>query len=317
MAPNLSRLGQQDGSGAEDANFLKQWSGEILTAFEEKNVMKALHTVRQVQSMKSAQFPATWKASASYHTPGTELTGQTINHNEVEVFLDYPLIADVFVSQWDELVNHYDYRSIYSDQLTGALQRQYDEMVLRLKCKAARQSANVSGGNSGSQIETGTSAGTLSDLTASDIITAMFEAAEKLDKNDVPQDSRHIVLDPAQFYLLTQGTNAQNRDWGGQGSIAAGTIPQIAGIEIHSSNNVPQGSSLSSPSGAKNDYSLDATSTIAPIFHRSAVGTIQRMAVTMEAGWERRFQSNHVVSKQMHGHGILRPEAAMELILKP
>ena len=64
MAMVVSRLGQAAGAGDSNALFLKQFAGEILTAFQRANVMMPLHTVRSIQSGKSAQFPVTGTASA-------------------------------------------------------------------------------------------------------------------------------------------------------------------------------------------------------------------------------------------------------------
>ena len=51
-----SRLGQINGANDAQALFLKVFSGEILTTFEEMNVMKGLHTIRTISNGKSAQF---------------------------------------------------------------------------------------------------------------------------------------------------------------------------------------------------------------------------------------------------------------------
>lgn len=49
-----SRLGQIDGSGDAKALFLKQFAGEVLTAFEETNTVLDKHIIRTIQSGKSA-----------------------------------------------------------------------------------------------------------------------------------------------------------------------------------------------------------------------------------------------------------------------
>ena len=66
-----SRLGivnaaSPSGFAADNALFLKVFAGEFLTAFEENNVMKDLHTSRTISSGKSAQFPVSGKANAAY-----------------------------------------------------------------------------------------------------------------------------------------------------------------------------------------------------------------------------------------------------------
>ena len=73
MANTLpSRLGLVNNTGS-DVNelFLKVFSGEILTTFEEANVMKGLHTIRTISNGKSAQFPVTGIATAKYHSSGS------------------------------------------------------------------------------------------------------------------------------------------------------------------------------------------------------------------------------------------------------
>ena len=52
---NPSRIGQANGAGDADALFLKRFSGEILTAFEEKNVFESRTMIRNIDSGKSAQ----------------------------------------------------------------------------------------------------------------------------------------------------------------------------------------------------------------------------------------------------------------------
>ena len=75
-----SRLGVVNGASPSDFAtennlFLKVFAGEVLTAFDETNVMKDLHVSRTILSGKSAQFPVTGKANAAYHTVGTPLLG--------------------------------------------------------------------------------------------------------------------------------------------------------------------------------------------------------------------------------------------------
>lgn len=314
MAITVSRLGQIDAADSDQALFLKVWSGEVLTAFDEVNVFEALQLIRSISSGKSAQFPATWKATASRHTPGSELDGQEIKHGEREIFVDDPLIADVYVAEIDQLKNHYDARSIYTSQLVGALARDFDQISGRLAVKAARTASTIDDSFSGSQITlSGTTA--IADVTAAELIEALFEAGQKMDEKDVPDSDRYCVLKPAQHNLLVRDRTALNKDWAGAGSFAKGTLPEINGIKLIKSNNVPQGANLTTPSGARNDYSLDATKTVMPVFHKSATGCVKRLSMTMESGWDRRRQAWHILAKYVLGHGILRPEAAVEVQL--
>ena len=110
----VSRLGLVNATGTSyDALFLKVFSGEVLSAFRKATVFENLHTVRTISSGKSAQFPIIGLSSTSYHTPGTQLTGDRIKHAEATKNIDYKLVSQVFLADIDEAKNHYDVRSKY------------------------------------------------------------------------------------------------------------------------------------------------------------------------------------------------------------
>lgn len=50
----VTRLGQINGAGANDALFLKVYSGEVLTAYENATVTESRHRIRKIASGKSA-----------------------------------------------------------------------------------------------------------------------------------------------------------------------------------------------------------------------------------------------------------------------
>ena len=148
----VSRLGLVNNSGTGfDALFLKVFSGEVLTAFARNNIFNdALHSVRTITSGKSAQFPVTGAATAAYHTPGTPLVGANqILANEKIISIDDLLISQAFVSNLDELMNHYDVRATYADELGKALAKTYDQNVAKVIANASRASTTLSGGTGG------------------------------------------------------------------------------------------------------------------------------------------------------------------------
>ena len=49
-AATPSRAGQINDTGSDTALFLKVWSGEVLAAFAEANVMMDKHVVRTIKS---------------------------------------------------------------------------------------------------------------------------------------------------------------------------------------------------------------------------------------------------------------------------
>lgn len=311
----VSRPGQQDAAGDAYALFLKVFSGEVLTAFEEANIMfngvdaAPMHMVRTISSGKSAQFPATWKAAASYHTPGAEIVGQAIKHNERIINIDSLLIADAFIASIDEAMNHYDYRSIYTSELGRALARTADKNLLQLVLLAARAAATISGGNGGTQLTNAAY-----ETTADSLAQGLYDAGQALDEKDIPEQDRFCVLRPAQYNILVQSSKAINRDWtsGDNGSFATGKVFQVNGITIKKSNHIPS-TNLAQVTGTNNTYHGDFTNTVGLVFHKSAVGTVKLLDLALESEYDIRRQGTLFVAKYAMGHGILRPECAVEL----
>jgi hypothetical protein len=310
-----SRLGAANGAVAnfdqKNALFLKVFAGEVLTAFDETNVMKDLHVSRTISSGKSAQFPVTGKANAAYHTVGTPLLGtQNIKHNEIVVNIDDVLIADTFIANIDEAKNHYDVRAEYSRLLGMALAKQFDVRCLQLGVLAARGSATVTGGNGGTAITDADAATNGASLAAS-----IFEAAQAMDEKDVPENDRVAIVKPAQYYNLVQTTDVINRDFGGAGVYADGTVLRVAGIQIVKSNNVPT-TNVSAVTGENNTYHGNFSTTVALVMQKSAIGTVKLMDLAVErtsGDFEIMYQGTLMAAKYAMGHGILRPECAVEI----
>ena len=322
----VSRLGLVNNSGTGfDALFLKVFSGEVLTAFARNNIFNdQLHSVRTITSGKSAQFPVTGAATAAYHTPGNPLVGANqILANEKIISIDDLLISQAFVSNLDELKNHYDVRATYADELGKALAKRYDENVAKVIANASRASTTLTGGSGGlvSAFTNGTSKTTSVQITGDDIAGAIYDIAQAFDERDIPPTDRFCILPPAEYYKLAESaTRTVDVDFnpGGNGSFASGRVQQIAGIPVMMSNNVPQSNVGSEVTGTNNSYAGDDSKTIGLVFHKSAVGTVKLMDMTTEISGQDygiMYQGTLMVAKYALGHGILRPECAATIKL--
>lgn len=316
-APNFdaSRLGLVNNSGnANDALFLKVFAGEVLTAFRKATIFEGLHTVRTISSGKSAQFPIIGLASTSYHTPGTMLTGSQIKHAEAVVNIDDKLVSQVFLADIDEAKNHYDVRSQYSVEMGNALAYRFDQNVAAMIAKAARTATNFNTDlPGGTQINI--TAASKAAITGAQLATTLFSAAQKMDENNLPQDGRYCVLPPAQYYKLVQETNVINRDWGGQGAYADGTVLRVAGIDIVMSNHLPT-TNRSAVTGENNAYNADFTNSVGLIFNKQAVGTVKLMDLKMEqtgSDVHALWQGTFMVGSMALGTNVLRPDCAIEI----
>lgn len=307
---NPSRLGQADLTGDVKSLFLKVFTGEVMTTFAETNVVLPYVRQRTIASGKSASFAIVGKAQAAYHTPGTEIVGKNIAANEVVITIDDLLIADTFISNIDEAMNHYDVRSIYSTELGRVLANTLDKHLLQLGVLAARSSARITGETGGTSI---TAAGSTSDQ----LIDALFDAAQVFDEKDVAMDDRVAFLRPAQYYALAQNTKILNKDWGGAGAYADGTALRVAGIELVKTNHLPSAvvANGSLNAGTGNKYAGDFTGVQALVMQKGAIGTVKLMDLAMESEYDMRRQGNLMLAKYAMGHGVLAPQAAIEITL--
>lgn len=330
-----SRLGQVNATGSDTNElFLKVFSGEILTTFEEMNVMKGLHTIRTIANGKSAQFPVTGIATAAYHTAGQNIADadnsflSQIKHAEKVISIDDVLLASTFIANIDELKSHYDVRSIYAKELGKALAKRFDLATMKTLVAAARTSSVITGGKDGIAID----GGEPGDFTAAVIQEKLFEAAQKLDENDIPNDGqRYAILKPADYYKLVQSDeNVINRDFGGRGDVATGNIPMVAGLRIFKSNHLADvatdlsGDTNGDGSASVNNdvfgggaagagYNGDLSKTFIIGGHPSAIGTVKLLDLATESDYKLELQGTLFVAKYAMGHGVLRPEASFEI----
>lgn len=334
MALPLSFAG--DAAGAGDGNldlFLRQFSGEVITAFETANIMMPLHTVRTISQGKSAQFPVIGDTTAEYHTPGASLIEadpaggalQKFTHNERLIAIDDLLVSAAFIDSLDEARAHYDYRSEYSRKMGYALAKRADIHLINTVYQASKAGATAPQGAGGGDIEL-SCADSVADVavTSAVIVSALFEAAAAMDVRDVPSEDRYVVLNPTLYYnLISNGTagfgvatSVANSDIGGTG-FGSGLVPMIAGFEIYKSNNLPT-TNQSDEAGVSslNDYSHSASSNALKgvAFHRSAVGTVKLKDLALETEYQVERQGSLMVAKYAMGHGILRPDASIILI---
>ena len=320
-APNFdaSRLGLINNAGGgsfagDNALFLKVFGGEVLTAFRKSTIFEPLHTVRTISSGKSAQFPIIGLTTTAYHTPGTMLTGNQIKHAEAVINIDDKLVSNVFIADIDEAKNHYDVRSQYSAEMGNSLAYRFDQNIAAMIAKAARTATNFN-----TDLPGGTRikivAASKSAITGAQLATALFSAAQKMDENNLPENDRYCVLAPAEYYKLVQETNVINRDWGGQGAYADGTVLKVAGITILKSNHLPT-TNRSAATGENNDYSGNFTDCVSLVFNKQAVGTVKLMDLKMEqtgSDIHALWQGTFMVGSMALGSGVLRPDCAVEI----
>jgi len=141
------------------------------------------------------------------------------------------------------------------------------------------------------------------------IASGIFAAGQAFDEKDVPEDDRYAYLRPAQYQLLAQTTNVINRDWGGSGSYADGKVMKLDNIAVIKTNNLPS----TAIADGMPQYRGNFTNTRGLVMHKSAIGTVKLLDLSMESEYQIQRQGTLMVAKYALGSDILRPESAVEL----
>lgn len=344
-AQALTRPGQADnvtGSLAADTTlFLKLFGGEVLTAFEQETPLASRFRQRSISGGKSATFPNLGRASASYHQIGDNIITdedaananylKSIGVNERVISIDRTLIAPTMISDWESMVNHWDVRGPVATELGRSLRVQQDKHVYRTLVAAARTATNITGLPGGT-----TGVGTADPIFtnanfrviagAAALITAAFGAAQKFDENSIPKEGRMFLCSPAQYYILAQQKDLVDRDYtGGNGDYAKASVLKVAGFEIvptiHGGTTNEAAVSPQNDAGIGNDvfagngvgYAGNLTSHAGLFVQSQAMGTVKLRDLMVESEYKIEYQATLLLAKYMAGHGVLRPECAIEL----
>ncbi|WP_408953179.1 hypothetical protein [Lysobacter sp. Hz 25] len=313
MADSIpSRPGQINKAGDDWALFIKNYTAEVDAAFVEAYKLDGRIMVRSISSGKSASFPAIGTIGSRYHVPGTDILGQTVDHNERILTLDPMLISDAFIANIDEAMNHFDVRGEYTRQQGYELARKRMMNELRCAIRAARITTSVVEGQPGGAVIKNTTMG-----SSATVLAGAFRAARQVfdEKNlsDNPSDYT-AALRPAQYYLLTENKDLIDKDINtdSKGSYNDAVIASIARLPIVKINCVPNTNETADTS-VLSKYRADYSNTVGTIFHRASVGTLQLLGLSVEDVYQGNKQGTLMLSKYALGHGELRADGAIEL----
>ena len=329
-------LGTSNNAAYANTNFLRVFSGEVLTAFERMVSMKPHVKIRSISQGSSAKFPSMGRTIAAYHVPGTELTGDRIALADKIINVDGLLLASTFWDDLEEVMNHFDVRSESSNQLGEALAIQYDrdrvaDLALAADVTIPRITSETEMvgtivGDGVTTLSTGKAlakglvisqaalAGAVTEANGNTVVQLIFSLAEIMSENHIPKSGRALLITPHIFNLLMNSTKAINRDWNpdGNGSIKEGTVFRVAGFELIE-NTSALGQNLTGLTTTYNGtaHGKDLTNYGIIAFHKSATGVVQLKGLTSEMEYDIRRQGTLMVSKFALGGDFLRPEAVI------
>jgi hypothetical protein len=278
-----------------------------------------------------------------------------IQKTEKQIFIDDMLVSSVFLANLDELKNHYDIRSIYASELGKALAKRFDIATMKTLFAASASAANIANVTAaGSRITSGvdhsTAQGIIDSLYA---VAAKLDENEAPSEGRfailAPSTYYKLITSDNVAVSSTGGFGATSGVVGGfnvkspfEGATASGIVPQVAGISLFKSNhlvdianagNLTTGTDIDSNAGINNDvtsgtgegYNSDFTGLVTGSAGsetygiiagtKGAIGTVKLLDLATESEYQIERQGTLFVAKYAMGHGILRPECAVSVLV--
>ena len=309
MAITAVGITQIESNGDRKALDLMVYSGEVLEAFDKKNIGLDMVTVRTISNGKSAQFIVTGNisdADVASHTPGEDVSTVGMGQNERVIVIDDLQYVSTLVDHYEEKMAHFEIRGELAKRSGEALAVKIDKGVFSTVL-AATQATGVAAQPDGFEvnndvIDTGSTAEEKGDA----IVDAIFTAKAHLESNDVTGDI-YFVTDPVNYYNLVQSAKAVNRDFNSSdnGSISKGNVFEIAGIKVYMSNQFGKGTAVDVGGVNKKLQGL--------LFTKDAVGVVKLLDITSEANYIPEKLATLMTSSYALGIGILNPGASVAI----
>jgi len=324
-------------SGGDDrALALKMyWEGQVLEAFRAKTVLwdntGNVIKYKNITSGKSWQFiMGGTDPTPEYHTPGTELLGQTYSFSEGTVTVDDILVAHFDVPIDQERMSHFDVLGNLGRRLGRALAIDFDKKLLRVAVNAARATESDGYVAAGNVLNKTGSNSTLAATWSADNTgaTALYkdvsELAEMLDEDNVPEENRFLFIHPYLRYVLTQFTspNIFNRDVTSlPGDLNKRVIGTLAGFNVVITNQLPSSNVSTGPTAyqgnftatqaSSEDFGLPAAVALCgTVDDVAAIGLVQAGPIYPYQARDERRNTIFMKAQMVVGAGILCPWSA-------
>jgi hypothetical protein len=309
MAITANGLTQVENAGDRKALNLKVYSGEVLNAFDKKNMALDLVKVRTISNGKSSQFVVTGSISdtaVATHTPGDDVSTTVMPSNERVILIEDLQYVSSFVDNYEEKMAHFEIRGELAKRSGESLATKIDKQAFGVVLSAS-QAVGIAGQPDGFEINNDViTGGATAEAKGDALIDTIFAAKAHLEANDVTGDPI-FVTDPINYYNIVQSAKAVNRDFNGgdNGSIAKGNVIEIAGIKVVMSNHF--GKDTTVVVGAANKYLQGL------LFTSDAIGVVKLMDVSSEANYIPEKLGTLMTSTYALGMGILSPASAVAI----
>ena len=333
-------------AGAASKMWLPIWSGEVIHAYDEYNVLESLVDSKTISSGREMQFPVTGTVALNpAWDAGEELSGDGASTSGTfSVQLDKrPMASHFEIDNIDLMLTQWEFRSELARQAGLTLANTRDKQIYAYLVRASaeaklthdpRSGLSLHGGFVGNPYDNfGLSTAVASDrnVAALTYLQDLEDFMVHLQENDIPTEGVTSVVSPRAFQdiraLGVARTAAQAVDaqpmFGGvaqagglgapftQGMNKLGDALEYMGVTIIKSNHVAENLG-DNPTIGEAKYSLKFnTAQIKGVtWQKNAVAALKLQGLKVDTVDDIRRNTVFTVASMMAGTGVLRPECA-------
>lgn len=273
------------------ATFIpKLWSDEILAEYEKSLVMKPL-----VKSLKMAgkkgdtiNIPMPLRGSANQKLTETQVT----------------LVADTSGNKQVVVDQHWEYSRLIEDitsvQALASMRKFYTQdagYALASKVDSDLIATAIANFTSIGHATEGGLVVPAVEGSAEDFSDQAFrDAIQILDDNDVPMDSRKLVIPPAARNHIMGIDRYVSSDFVNGRGVVNGKIGELYGVDVFVSTNLPANSSGEKP---------------CLLFHTDALVIAEQMAVRTQTQYKQEYLADLMTADTLYGEDVYREDSGV------
>lgn len=284
-------LGTNHVTNTTAATFIPEiWSDEIIASYEKSLVVKPLVRAMSMVGKKgdTIRVPKPDRGSASAKTAETQVTLIAGTTGELVITVDQHFEYSRMIEDITDVQALNSLRSFYTTDAGYALATQVD-------------SALIAEANTGFTAKKSFVAGGIADEAGATTTAFNDEglraAIQILDDNDVPGDSRVLVIPPAVKRDMLGVSNYISSDFVTGQPVVNGKIGSLYGVDIYVTTN------LTGNSGEKNCL----------LMHKDALVFAEQLGVRTQTQYKQEFLADLMTADTLYGLETYRPEAGVTI----
>jgi len=284
-------LGSNHITNTTAATFIPEiWSDEIIASYEKSLVVKPLVRAMSMVGKKgdTIRIPKPDRGSASVKGVEAQVTLIAGTTGELVINVDQHFEYSRMIEDITDVQALNSLRSFYTTDAGYALATQVD-------------SALIAEANSGFTAKKSFVAGGIAD-EAGGTTTAFNDeglraAIQILDDNDVPGDSRVLVIPPAVKMAMLGVSNYISSDFVAGSPVVNGKLGSIYGVDLYVSTN------LTGNAGEKNCL----------LMHKDALVFAEQLGVRTQTQYKQEFLADLMTADTIYGLETYRPESGVTI----